>query len=238
MLIAQRLLINCLNQKKLLTLSLSTDIIELQDTEKVNNFFSVHIINYGYLAQGKYISLGLGKCFYNTIFLIYWRRFFIMRNKKVKGFTLIELIVVIAIIAVLAAILIPNLMNWVGKSSLRTANTNAKAVATNSATILAELETAGVYLSGGGSGTYTAELKFEGTIPESMGSFEKAVAKAAGLPKDSVWGVEFDEQGEVLGSYWAKESGSPYIGTYPNETQKKNETTVGGALAFAQGEKD
>lgn len=158
-----------------------------------------------------------------------------MRNKKVKGFTLIELIVVIAIIAVLAAILIPNLMNWVGKSSLRTANTNAKAVATNSATILAELETAGVYLSSnGGSGTYTAELKFEGTIPESMGSFEKAVAKAAGLPKDSVWGVEFDEQGEVLAAFWAKEEKSPYFGTYPNETQKKNDTDFAGALAFAK----
>ena len=159
-----------------------------------------------------------------------------MRNKKVKGFTLIELIVVIAIIAVLAAILIPNLMNWVGKSSLRTANTNAKAVATNSATILAELETAGVYLSSnGGSGTYiVANLDFEGTIPESMGSFEKAVAKAAGLPKDSVWGVEFDEQGEVLAAFWAKEASSPYVGTYPNETQKKGDTKVEDALAFAK----
>ena len=63
-----------------------------------------------------------------------------MKNRKVKGFTLIELIVVIAIIAVLAAILIPSLMGWVGKSSLRTANTNAKAVATNGAAVLADLE--------------------------------------------------------------------------------------------------
>ena len=160
-----------------------------------------------------------------------------MKNKKVKGFTLIELIVVIAIIAVLAAILIPNLMNWVGKSSLRTANTNAKAVATNSATILAELETAGVYLSSGGSGNYTASsggLNFDGTFPDSIESFEKAVVKAAGLPKGSAWGVEFNDQGEVLASYWAKDKSSPYVGTYPNETQKKGDTKVAGALEFAK----
>ena len=158
-----------------------------------------------------------------------------MRNKKVKGFTLIELIVVIAIIAVLAAILIPNLMNWVGKSSLRTANTNAKAVATNSATILAELETAGVYLTSGGSGNYTATaggIKF--STDGGVEDFKTAVVKAAGLPKGSVWGVEFDEQGEVLAAFWAKEEKSPYFGTYPNETQKKGDTDFKDALEFAK----
>jgi len=70
MLFAQRLLTNYLNQKKLLTLSFYTGIIYLQGTEKVNKFLEIHIIDYGYLAQGKYISLVLEKCFYNTIFLI------------------------------------------------------------------------------------------------------------------------------------------------------------------------
>ena len=53
-----------------------------------------------------------------------------MRKSNKKGFTLVELVVVIAIIGVLAAILIPTMMNYVKKSRLRTANSNAKLVFT------------------------------------------------------------------------------------------------------------
>jgi type IV pilus assembly protein PilA len=45
-----------------------------------------------------------------------------------KGFTLIELIVVIAILAILAAILIPSLTNYITQATLARDNANSRAV--------------------------------------------------------------------------------------------------------------
>jgi len=74
---------------------------------------------------------------------------------KKRGFTLVEIMIVVAIIALLAAIAIPNLLNARKTANDAAAKANLKTMAT-------ELE---VYSAGTGAGAYPANLAAFQAIP-------------------------------------------------------------------------
>lgn len=153
-------------------------------------------------------------------------------TKKVKGFTLIELIVVIAIIGVLAAILVPSMLGYVRKSKISSANTAASNVykAINSAlTELDEegIDVSGLYLISCSNGTWSADAgaSKSGTVASV---FNQKVKNFFGSMDKIKVGEALLADGACVAVATAQDK--TYTGTYPggvvtNDTYKDYSAT-------------
>lgn len=148
-----------------------------------------------------------------------------MKYGKIKGFTLIELIVVIMIIGVLAAILVPALLGYVGDSKLSTANTNAKLAYTSAMDYCTRCETKGYHVTS--STTFNVDLDSGNLGDPYECDGTQLVEALQSMMEDGQATVVIGDTSVPQKAAWAKTTSDSYVGGYPVPATVKKGSNAG-----------
>lgn len=151
-----------------------------------------------------------------------------MKTTK-KGFTLIELIVVIAIIGVLAAILVPSMLGYVTKSKIQGANSTASTLAKAAQSAVTDLDEEDYVVPDGdvmGSACTGGGVNVADSIATFFNDFKKLGDKAGVRFKDGVCVAAAVKSGNYMGTY-------PAVFTAKNWKANKTDD-LSAALGYAE----
>ena len=180
------------------------------------------------------------------------------RKQRVSGFTLLEMMVVIAIISILVAVLVPTVRNYLTRSRLHTANSQAKVLFNSMQTIMQEYEfrergmkesaiygaaKSGDLLLYVQNGTINKDQFGSGSVAASLDddilgtNFDSAPASSIGARISRIytdyltttWCVKVKDY-SVQGVLCASSANTPYIGGYPLQPSVKGAQCEGVSL--------